>query len=77
MTTAQRFAREWLWWICCWMVALAGSFIELAGQFRSDPEEGLLAITIASVVFSVPLYLISGAVRLTVWALNKVGSPAP
>lgn len=72
MTRAQRFAAEWLWWVCCAMVSIGGVFMYLIDDFKSDLREGAMLIVIVGLAVSIPLYLVTGAIRLTLWALVNV-----
>lgn len=77
MTRAQCFAREWLWWVCCAMVSVAVTFIVMMPEFPDDPREGAMASLFVGLAMSLPLYLVTGAVRLTVWALNVNNRTSP
>lgn len=71
MTRAQRFAREWLWLMGCWAV-IAVYGIYAARQGRQPTLDHVVEGLLMGVVGCVPLYLVTGAIRLTTWALSQV-----
>ena len=70
MTRAQRFAREWLWWVCGAMISVVGTFLFLTPD--SEPSEAALLAAIIGLAISIPVYLVTGAIRLTLWAIVQV-----